>query len=144
MSSLSTNLQPMQNLANIGWPPSLPIELALGVMEPLALKHHYDIDDETWNALPKNPSFTAAVQNAIDQLKADGAGFKMRARLLAEANLHTTQDLINNAQTPATVRQNLIVAMARWAGYDAKVDASGNVAAAQGAAFQINILMSQG
>jgi hypothetical protein len=141
MTALSKDLKVLDNLANFGWPPPLPIELALGVLSPQELKAHYEIDDDAWSALPNNPAFMAAVQHAVDQLKQEGMGFKMRARLLAEANLHITQQLINEPMTPASVRKDLVVAMARWAGYDDKAAANGNVAAAAGAAFQINILL---
>ena len=133
-----TKFTHLEDLATVGWPPSLPVELALGVMEPLELKDFYEIGDEKWEKLPKNPAFVQAVQAAMDMLKADGAGFKMRAKLLAEGNLAVAQQMLTDPLLPASVRKDLVVAMARWAGYDGKAAEAGNVNAL-GAAFQINI-----
>lgn len=136
MNALAS-FQDLDRLATIGWPPSLPTELALGVMEPIQLKNYYEIDDETWEKLPKNPLFVSAVQAAMDQLKADGAGFRMRAKLLAESNLEITQQMVHDKTLPANVRKDLLISLARWAGYDNKAS-DGSVNAA-GAAFSINI-----
>lgn len=137
MNALVT-LTDLDKLATIGWPPALPIELALGVMEPIELKDHYSIPDAEWDALPKNPAFVQAVQSAMDALRQQGMGFKMRAQLLAEGNLQSAQQMIGDKSLPASVRKDLVIAMARWAGYDSKAGEGGNVNAL-GAAFQINI-----
>lgn len=137
MNALTT-FADVDRLATIGWPPALPIELALGVMEPVDLKRHYQIEDAAWLALPQNPAFVQALQAAMDAIKLDGAGFKMRAKLLAEGNLVAAQQMINDKGLPASVRKDLVVAMARWAGYDNKTTADGSVTA-NGAAFNIQI-----
>lgn len=133
-----TSFSDVERFATLGWPPALPIELALGVMEPLELKDYYEIPDAAWNALPGNPAFMQSVQNAMDMLKQHGMGFKLRAQLLAEGNLNAAQQMIHDKTLPASVRKDLVVAMARWAGYDGKV-AEGQTAGPGAAAFNIQI-----
>lgn len=145
MNALTSDLTPQINKAGIGWPPALPIELALGVATPPELQQVYGIPDDEWEALPKNPHFVDALKRAVDRVREEGMGFKMRAQLLAEDNLAITQKIITDPLAPSSVRKDLIVAMARWAGYDAKqtVGADGNVVAAAGNNFQINIVLKE-
>lgn len=131
------NLPTPRNPAEIGYPPTLPIELALKTATPQELQAEYGFDDDDWLALRYNPHFLADVAAAAEMVKKEGMTFKLKARLQAEELLKTSWRLIHapTDEVPSSVKADLIKATARWAGYDNKEAAAGG----QANAFQINI-----
>lgn len=133
-----TNISP-RDPAELGWPPTLPIELALKTATPAELMDEYGYEPEEWAALKSNPEFLADLAAAINMVRKEGMSFKLKARLQAEELLKTSWRLIHAPQdeVPSSVKADLIKATARWAGYDEKPGAgsANNV----GNALQINI-----
>lgn len=123
------------------WPPTLPIELALKTASPDEIRREYGYTQEEWAALPKNPAFLADLTAACEMVRQEGMSFKLKAKLIAEENLKTAWKMIhaNHNDVPPAVKKDLILACARWAGYEQKgVSADGNAAVANNA-MQINI-----
>jgi hypothetical protein len=126
---------PGRDPAELGWPPTLPIEIALKTAPLQDIREAYGYTPEEWMALKDNPQFLADLTAAISMVKEEGMSFKLKARLQAEELLKTSWRLIHAPQdeVPSSVKADLIKATARWAGYDAKDSGGG------GSANQLNI-----
>lgn len=123
---LTGTLDDLRNPADLGFPPMLPMELALKIDTPQNICAHYGISREQFAAIIKHPVFVKQYQEAIEQLKVDGMSFKVKARMQAEDYLTTAFAMVKNPATSDAVRADLIKNTVRWAGYDAKaVDAGG-------------------
>ena len=124
-----------RNPADLGFPPMLPVELALKIASPKDICEHYDISRDQFAELVRHPVFMKAYQEAVEQLKVDGMSFKMKARMQAEGFLSTSYAMVTNPATSDAVRADLIKNTVRWAGYDAKAAEVG----AGGQSFNIQI-----
>lgn len=130
--------------ARLGWPATLPIEIALKTAPLSRLKDEYGYSDEEWDALRYDPVFLSDLAQAVETVKQDGMSFKLKAKLQAEEILKTSWKMIhdNTGNTPSSVRADLIKSTMRWAGYDNK-DAAG-AGGTQANALQININLGGG
>lgn len=124
----------------LGYPATLPIEIALRASPVQAICAEYHIGREEWDRLRFDDGFRKAVAAAVDLLKQDGMSFKVKARLQSEALLRTSWKMIHAPldEVPASVRADLIKFTMRAAGYDAPKDAAGMTNA-----LQINIDLGQ-
>lgn len=118
----------------LGYPPMLPVELALRVDTPAKICAIYGISREEFGVIIGHPVFIKAYQEAIESLKVDGMSFKLKAKMQAEDYLRTAYAMIKDANTSDAVRADLLKATVRWAGYEAKA-----VDVGQGNSFNIQI-----
>lgn len=114
-----------RNPAELGFPPMLPLELALGFDTPKAICEAYGIDRAKFAAVIAHPTFIKQYQEAVEMLKVEGMAFKVKARLQAEAYLTTSFTMVQNPGTSDAVRADLIKNTVRWAGLDTKAGESG-------------------
>jgi hypothetical protein len=121
--------------ATLGFPPTLPLELALGEIPRNQILEAYKLTPETWDVLRKNPVFQKALRDAVELLQKDGMSFRIKARMQSEALLETSWNLIHSAHTPSAVKADLIKHTHRVAGLEPKGDAAGG----GGTNLQINI-----
>ena len=124
--------------ASLGWPPSLPLELALAQQSVREICTAYGIDKFEYARLRNDPAFRRAVTQAIDTLQEDGASFKLKARAQSEELLKTSWALIHKPldQVSASVKAQLIMFTVRCAGLDASVEQKARAqATAQAAAL---------
>lgn len=124
--------------ARLGYPPTLPIEIALKTAPLAIIKGEYGYSDEEWDGLRRDPVFLADLTKAIEMVKQDGMSFKLKARLQAEEILKTSWRMIHAPadEVPPSVKADLIKSTMRWAGYD---DKSTSAAAQGGTALNIQI-----
>lgn len=120
--------------STLGWPPTLPVELALRVHTPQELCEAYGISRQEWGRLCKDSGFRTQVARYVEMVKADGVSFRLKAQLQSEELLRTAWAMIHNPDTPANVRADLIKSTWRCAGLDASKEG-----VAQGVAFSINL-----
>ena len=129
---MTTNLP-----ADIGFPPTLPMELAMQTGSPRQICAEYNIDEEGWNQLKKNPAFVYACAEAREMAKAEGGSFRMKARAIAEDMLGDLHALATSNESydtvPATVRADVMKFVVRVAGLDASIDQKGAASAKAGA-----------
>lgn len=123
-----------QDPAEIGFPPNLPLEIALHEHPVKDICEAYGIDHDRWLTLRESPLFRAAVARYVDLLKKEGMSFKLKAQMQSEALLKKSWQIIHDVDTPANVKADLIKNTFRAAGYD-KQEVAGGTANA----FQINI-----
>lgn len=98
----------LENPALLGFPPTLPVELALGDSPRNEVLASYGVTPESWEALRVNPTFVASLRAAVDAMQREGMSFRMKARLQSEALLETSWKLIHNVNTPSAVKADLI------------------------------------
>ena len=110
--------------ATLGWPASLPIELALGQQPVKEICQVYGIDRHTYERLRVDRHFRKAVLDAAEMLKQDGIAFKLKAQAQSSELLKTSWSLIHAPldQVSAPVKAQLIQMTIRCAGLDASVE----------------------
>jgi hypothetical protein len=122
--------------ALLGFPSTLPIELAMGEYPRNDILAAYGIGPQEWDVLRFSPAFRKAVRDATDMLKKDGMSFRLKARMQSEALLETSWNIIHSPHTPSAVKADLIKHTHRVAGLEPKGD---GVLGQGGTALQINI-----
>ena len=73
--------------ARLGWPATLPIEIALKTAPLARIKDEYGYSDEEWEALRHDPVFLADLAQAVETVKQDGMSFKLKAKLQSRTTL---------------------------------------------------------
>ena len=114
--------------ARLGYPPTLPIEIALRTSPVDAVCEAYGISPEEWALIVEDPTFQNDMLRATEMLKEDGVSFKLKAQLQANQLLQTSWNLIHNDLTPPNVRADLIKSTVKWAGLEPQPATAGQVA----------------
>ena len=109
------------NPADLGYPHTLPIEVAMKTASIQDICSAYGLTREDWDKLRNDPVFVADVASAVEMLKKEGMSFKMKARLQAEELLKTSWKLIHAPmdEVPPSVKADLIKFTVRAAGLEA-------------------------
>lgn len=123
--------------SELGYPATLPIEVALQTSTIRGICEAYGISREQWNELRVHPQFIADVRAAHDMLKKEGMSFRMKARLQADELLKKSWQMIQASydDVPANVKADLIKFTVRSAG----LEPDSKSAALGGNNLQINI-----
>ena len=128
--------------ASLGWPPSLPLELALRQYPPREICAGYRITRQEYDRLRADPAFRRAVSEAMETLKHDeGASFRLKARAQSEELLKTSWALIHKPldQVSASVKASLIQMTIRCAGLDASIEQKAKASATATAAMAVGL-----
>lgn len=123
--------------SELGYPPTLPVEVALQTAPEEAIREAYEFTPEQWQALWTSERFRADVASAHRMLSEEGMSFRAKARLQAEELLKTSWAMIHDrsGDVPPSVKADLLKFTVRAAG----LEASPKDAAAQITPLQINI-----
>jgi hypothetical protein len=123
--------------ALLGYPPTLPIEIALRTASNAEICKNYNISRDEWEVLRNDPTFRSDVAKAMEVMQQEGMSFKLKARLQAEEMLKKVWRMVhtNDGSVPPAVKADLIKFMIRAAGYDGSADKNGS----NQQALQINI-----
>lgn len=126
-----------ENPADLGYPPTLPIEVAMQTAPIEDICKAYNLTPEQWEDLQNTPRFVADLAAARDMLKKEGMSFKIKARLQSEELLKTSWRMIHDptGEVPPNVKADLLKFTVRCAGLEGDPK-SGNANASN---FQINI-----
>lgn len=111
---------PMKPEGDLGFPPTLPVELALKTATVDEICAAYGYTQEAFLNLVTQPAFAAAYKEAQELVQEEGMAFKMKAKMQAEAMLQTSWAIVHDVETPSSVRADLIKSTVRWAGYEPK------------------------
>lgn len=128
--------EPPRDPASMGWPPTLPVEIALRVSSIANICKAYGIERDEWLAIKEDPRFQQEVADAVDLVKKEGMSFKIKARLQSEELLKTSWRMIHHASTPPAVAADLIKFTIKAAGLS---EEKATTAPTVGTALQINI-----
>lgn len=136
-NDLTINTPNPDNPAEIGYPPTLPIEVALNEIPIEDIQKAYNLSDHDWEILKTTPRFIADVAAAKDVLKKEGMSFRVKARLQSEELLKTSWKMIHapSDEVPPNVKADLLKFTVRCAGLEGDPKAGASAAAN----FQINI-----
>ena len=131
----------MLDPAGLGWPATLPLEVALRTAPLKDICAAYGLSREEWDALRANPRFIADVQANAEELKKDGMSFKVKAKMQAEELLKRSWKMIHEKYdvVPPSVQADLIKVTIRAAGLDGSKDQAANAIPQN--ALQINIVL---
>lgn len=95
--------------------PRLAFEVALAY-EPLdAILERHNISTAEWDLLSLQPSFKKAVVKYKDEITEEGIGFRLKAKVQAEAYLKDAHIMIKHPLTPPNVKADMIKWMAKMA-----------------------------
>ena len=128
--------------AELGWPPTFPIEVAMKVAPIQDICAAHNISRGEWAALCKDTAFQTCLATYVKMLRDEGgASFRLKARIQSEELLKTSWSLIHGVDTPASVKADLIKHTIRFAGLDASIEQKAVAAGVGGGSnnFQINI-----
>jgi hypothetical protein len=128
--------EPPRDAASLGWPATLPLEVAMRTASNRTICEAYGITREEWDALRYDERFLKEVHDAREMLKQEGMSFRVKARLQSEELLKTSWRMIHHASTPPAVAADLIKFTIKAAGLS---EEKKNEAANVGTALQINI-----
>ncbi len=106
--------------AGLGFPPSLPIELAIRSRPVREVCESFGIDRAEFERLCGDPVFMRAVAEAAEAVKTDGFTFRMKAQLQSEELLKKSWEMIHDVMTPPAVKADLLKQTVKWAGYEPK------------------------
>lgn len=137
VTTINTEVNPTDP-SEIGWPPTLPVELALRTASPQQIKDAYGYTDDQWDALRQHPAFLKDLAAAVEMIRKEGMSFKMKARLQSEELLSRAWKMIHDGSgdVPPAVQADLLKFVVKVAGLDASKDQAANQ---PGAGLSINI-----
>lgn len=128
----------------VTWTPSLALSIALlleGSGDQLVdILRDNSLSRADYVALVQNKTFQWAVTQLREDIRLNGLGFKVKAKMQAEQMLETSWNLVHHPEVSPAVKADLIKATVRWAGYEPKDSGNGTgVSAAAGVQVTINI-----
>lgn len=119
---MNSNLTILSNKSTdpstLGWPATLPLEIALKTAPLKEIRDSYGITDEEWEVLKNNEQFRQAILKCQEDAKEEGYSFRAKAKMQAEELLKTSWRLIHDPDTPANVKADLIKFTTRVAGLE--------------------------
>lgn len=134
---------PPHDPTDLGFPPTLPLELAAKTMPIAEICESYGISHAKWQELRLNVAFQQAVADAKGAIEQQGGSFKAKIKTVAEALLPRMMELAQSkdlVSVPASVQADLIKTAIRVAGLDASIDQKSQAAA--GAIAQASITIN--
>lgn len=139
MNALAT-IRP-EDPSEIGYPPTLPIEIALRVAPLPDICKAYSISKEEFDELRRDPVFLADLKRAVEMVKKDGMSFKLKAQLQSDELLKTSWKMIHDlsGDVPPSVKADLLKFTIRAAGLDGSKDPAAAQANAPRLSIQINL-----
>jgi hypothetical protein len=127
--------------SELGYPPTLPVEIALRVAPLPDICAAYGISKQEFADLRHDPVFVADLRRAVEMVKKEGMSFKLKAQLQSDELLKTSWTMIHDksGDIPASVRADLLKFIIRAAGLDGSKDPSANGANVPALSIQINL-----
>lgn len=110
------------------------VGMKLPIKDLLAKLH---VSEEQFRQLAASPLFKKQVKSFVKELEENGVSFRLKAQIQAEEMLKKNWAIVHDPDTPATVAVKAIENTVRWAGLEAKSNATVDVA--QGPGFSITI-----
>ena len=116
-----------ENPTDLGFPPGLATELAMGLSSVREICDAYEVTRDDLEALVENPIFKAEYDAALATRQKEGGLFTLKARLMADQALDVQYKLMNDTDVPPAVRlkasENIVGAADRMPKPGTKADA---------------------
>lgn len=120
--------------ADLGFPPGLPVELAMGLNTPRNICEGYDVTREDFEALAENPIFKAQFNHFVEMRTEPDGMFRLQATLFSTKALDEQYKMMINTEAPWAIRLKASENIIEYANLlPKKADANGVVP------FSINI-----
>lgn len=130
---------PLNVNSNLGFSPLLPVELALKIAPVERIYASYGLTESEFDALMSSPAFISAYKEAQTLVKEDGMAFKLKAKMQAEEMLKVSWSMVQDKETPPSVRADLLKWTSRVAGFEPKNVEQGTGTSQQSLNIQINL-----
>ena len=124
----------------VGYPIALVYDLALGEQSKDVLFESYGLDPYKAMLIEADPVFQRQLAAAKEEV-ADGASFKVKAKLMSDALLPVIWRVVNDPDTPAAVKVDISKTMFKMAGHEPKQSDAALVNANNGN-VEINIMLT--
>lgn len=114
-------------------------ELATGLSDAAAIRQRYGITEPQWDTIKRNPTFRAMLAEAIQKWRGDhnaSARIQLKADIVIEDAIPAYDNMIHNANIPASERINAGKLLAQLAG---RTSRDGAAAPGGGSGFTLNI-----
>lgn len=125
----------IQAMQRPDWNMRLVVDVALDASTESILEEYNLVHHQLEN-IKQDPIFQARVIAVRKDLEQNGASFKLKAQLMAEALLPVAYQLVSDPDSGATVRSAVLQNVVRWAGYS---NEKAGAAANAGGGFAVNI-----
>lgn len=113
-------------------------ELATGLSDATSIRERYGITDPQWDTIKKNPAFRAMLAEALQKWRGDtnaSARIQLKADIVLEDAIPAYDNMIHNANVPASERINAGKLLAQLAGRTSREGAAGPISGG----FTLNI-----
>ena len=102
------------------WPPTLIIDLAMGLEHTDDILTKHGMTERELDRLMEVPSFRRELSTQIREQHENGLTFAKKAATQAETYLLTLDEIVNDAQIPASTRLAAIQSIVKWGGLEPK------------------------
>lgn len=120
----------------------LVYDLVIGLDDAATVFRRYGVSEETAAKLLGHPTFQQALKVARDDVTANGTGFRVKARVMAEDLLEEAYVIAKDSEQPANVRADLIKWAAKMGDLEpAPKDKVGGGGGGQGGGFSLSITL---
>lgn len=134
-------------LYRTGWTDRFALDVALtleGSGDPLPeLLSHYNMDADDMRLFYSDPVFVRRVTHFREEIRENGLGFRLKAKVQAEELLSTSWNLIHDHGVSPSVKADLIKSTVKWAGLEPKTDVLGVGTGGGGVRININFVGNQ-
>lgn len=96
------------------WDPRLILDLAVGIDSIDEILDRYSLSEAEFNRLSETQSFRRELAGTIRDVRENGVAFSSKAKVQAEVYLGVLDDMINDPETPASVRLEAIRSTVKW------------------------------
>jgi uncharacterized protein (UPF0147 family) len=97
------------------WPPQLILDIALESHSPDELLIKHSLDKDELDRFYTIPQFCREILHARAELASSGSQFRAHARVMAEEHLLTMNDIMNDPDTPKTLKIELWKSLVEYA-----------------------------
>ena len=108
------------NPGELGFPPALPIELAMGECGVKEICAEYGLTKDAFAAIIHLPRFIAIYERTLEMLQEPGGMVQVKAMLLSEDSVKHLYDIISDKEAPAAARIEAIKVANAMAGVGQK------------------------
>ena len=90
--------------AELGFPPGLPVELAMGLNPPRSICEGYGVSKDDFEALAENPIFNAQFNHYMEMRSAPDGVFRLQATLMSTKALDEQYKMMIDKEAPWAIR----------------------------------------
>lgn len=98
------------------------LEMAIGIEDTATILDRYGMDAHEWELVSASPLFRRELADLQREVAEQGLSFRAKARIQAESYLLDLDDMVNDDETPASVKLDAIKSAVKWGDLEPKKD----------------------